>query len=74
MTDLFDIPESLSPKEAWKRNHGVDTFSPTGKGKHAEEWQAKRTLGDAVTYGEDEECALYLMSCELGVKFYKIVT
>lgn len=73
MTDLFDIPESLSPKEAWKRNHNVQAFPPNGEGRCGHLWLARYNGGQENVYGEDEECALYLMSLELGVSFYKIV-
>lgn len=73
MTDLFGIPESLSPKEAWKRTHNVETHPPVGSTGRDAQWVALHgaSADGTATYGEDEEHALYEMSKELGVKFYK---
>ena len=34
MSDLFgNMPESLSPKEAWKRKHNINTLEPRDDGE-----------------------------------------
>ena len=80
MTDLFKVEESLSPKLKWMKEHEI-------KVHHFKEWEPdifddvyewcaykKRKDADSyisVGYGENEEEALWQLSQNLKIPFYK---
>lgn len=82
---LFDVPESLSPKAAWKRDNMVISLPPGAKpgetgdapttdlGWDASKWVTwiKGESPGKFWQGSTEEEALFDMALELNLEFYK---
>lgn len=82
MAELFEIGESLSPREAWKRKHNITVTPPNFKNWPGSEWGAciietdpdGKDAGDPPRYeshGETEEEALWNLAQSKGIEFYK---
>ena len=82
MSELFEIEESLSPKEAWKREHRVTALKPplmpgeTGDAPqpldnfNTNQWLVRSEGVPDHAQGDTEEEALYNLSLIHGVKYY----
>ena len=78
--DLFTVPESLSPKEAWKREHGItvehypehesDEPMEDDFGNEAYPWTATRDQ-QWFSGAQTEEEALWILAQKLKIPFYK---
>lgn len=64
MTDeLFDIPETLSPKESWKRQHSITTrIDDRGA------WIA--SIGQMEEKGDEENQALFRLASRVGIPLW----
>lgn len=81
MDDLFFVEESLSPKEAWKKQHDIVCLQPeqaeTGDGpdgdvEHSDKWIAWSTsLPEERREGDTEEQALFRLATANKINFYK---
>ncbi len=81
MSELFDLEETLSPRDEWKRLHDIATLAPRDDGqKHPTSgtdgtmWLAVLgpvRVGAAFTAGETEDQALLKMASLIGVEFYR---
>lgn len=63
MTDLFDIPENLSPRLKWQREHCIHVFGPCTP---TERWEAVK--GGVTGYGDTEDEALIALARKLEIK------
>jgi hypothetical protein len=67
MTELFNIDESLSPREAWLRRHNVTTEFDHDDG----EWHAlDPRRPEIIGTGRDEEAALFELARQHGWKWF----
>jgi len=66
MSDLFDIPETLSPRLAWMKEHGIQSIQNPEYGN----WIA--WFGDAFTYratsADTQDEALDALAARLNIK------
>lgn len=63
MTELFDVPESLSPYDRWLKRHRIVTLHvpPSDDMDNPEEWEQWRACqGDGSTESWVRQTALYL--------------
>ena len=71
--DLFpDMPETLSPREAWKREHGIWTIAPIATDD--EYWLAgvgEMTPGSKWSEGDTEDEALFRLASLLGIQTWE---
>ena len=70
MSELFDIPETLSPRLAWMKNMGITTTTITpmsGDPKNYPKFLAKHTIIEA---GESEDEAVLKLAKRMGIKLW----
>lgn len=67
MTDLFpDQEETLSPREKWKREHGVTTLKLTIPSPYGKDWEAASSMHDTVCNGDTADEALDNLAAHLA--------
>lgn len=73
MTDLFQIPESKSPRLKWMEAHGITVnFVPADPIAHPAFWNAKATSESKITMaqGDTEDEALTNLAKRLGIRLW----
>ena len=70
MTELFDLPETKSPRLCWLEKHGIVTLR--GKSDSWAAWlKAKPTKVDqTIGYGESEDEAIADLAIKLGLRLW----
>ena len=74
MSELFDLPESKSPRLQWMEKHGIGT-SPPIKGMYGIlcKWMAHnqaKLITMEATYAETEDEAIVQLALKLGIKLW----
>lgn len=77
MSELFDLPESKSPRLQWMERHGITVrrYGPHDCGKPGwqdNEWFAmgKVHLNYEIGYGDTEDEAITQLALKLGIKLW----
>lgn len=75
MSELFDIPEHLSPRVEWMRRHRIRTLKGNDE-EEGEPWGAwvgeegRPLQGEALTFAPTEDEALARLAKRLGLKLW----
>ena len=67
MSELFEIPESLSPRERWVRRHHITIECQTVDGQDAERWTAR--YGPTVTEAPSRDEAIWRLARQLEADY-----
>ena len=74
MTELFDIPETKSPRLLWLEKHGIKVAAPAkGHGTATNHWMAYQHDGDFISasgYGMNEDEAIAALAVKLGLRLW----
>ena len=73
MTELFDIPETKSPRLIWLERNGIKVSPSRTHGPSHKHWMAYRHSGDFISssgYGETEDEAITSLAIKLGIKLW----
>lgn len=74
MTELFDIPETKSPRLIWLDKHGIKCAAPAHPARGiAKDWMAYQHNGDficASAYGTTEDSAITALARKIGVRLW----
>jgi len=74
MSELFDIPESKSPRLQWMEKHGIETAKgnferPSDKSRH--EWIAwSNPEIQSTGWGNAEDEAITQLALKMGIKLW----
>jgi hypothetical protein len=69
MSELFDIPESKSPRLKWQDEHGI-TCIRTELELPENAWQAMHADTQAITRGPTAEDALTSLALKLNIRLW----
>lgn len=74
MSELFDLPESKSPRLQWMEKHGIEVSPPvTGCKVVTNSWMAFQRFGIDIPetcYGHTEDEAITQLALKLGIKLW----
>jgi hypothetical protein len=75
MTELFDLPETKSPRLIWLDRNGIKVSAPPQKrpGPPLSYWMAYRHDGDFISasaYGPTEDDAVAFLAIKLGLRLW----
>jgi hypothetical protein len=73
MSELFDIPETKSPRLIWMDRHGIKVIALRTNAKSFNRWMAYRHDRDfinASAYGPTEDDAITLLAVKLGIRLW----
>ena len=73
MTELFDIPETKSPRLIWLERHGIKVSPSRTHGPSHKHWMAYRHDDDFISasgYGETEDDAIAFLAVKLGIRLW----
>jgi hypothetical protein len=73
MTELFDIPETKSPRLIWMDRHGIKVIALRTDAKSFNHWMAYRHEGDFISasaYGPTEDDAITSLAVKLGLRLW----
>ena len=73
MTELFDLPETKSPRLQWLEKHGIKVSPSRTHGPSHKHWMAYRHDEDfifASGYGETEDDAIAFLAVKLGLRLW----
>ena len=75
MTELFDLPETKSPRLIWLDRNGIKVSAPPQKrpGPPLSYWMAYRHDGDFISasaYGPTEDDAITSLANKLGLRLW----
>jgi hypothetical protein len=72
MSELFDIPQSLSPRLSWMDEHGIWTRKIGLNAEDSSEmWQAEAS--GFTARGPDEDSAIVALAQMMGIKLWNEV-
>ena len=71
MSELFEIPNTLSPRLAWLDKHGIWTREADGNPTVSERWIAE--AGGKKSRGADEDEAIVNLAKLMGIKLWNEV-
>jgi len=69
MSELFDIPESKSPRLQWQDYHGI-TCVETDLDLPKNRWQTMQSKTKTIVRGPTQEDALIAISNKLNIKLW----
>ena len=73
MTELFDLPETKSPRLIWMKRHGIKVSPSRTHGPSHKHWMAYRHNEDFISasgYGETEDDAITSLAVKLGLRLW----
>ncbi len=73
MTELFDLPETKSPRLIWLEKHGIKVTPSKAHGPSLKCWMAYRHDGDFISasaYGSTEDEAIADLAIKLGLRLW----